>query len=82
VGVNIRYKSPAKVYDNMVIETECMKFSSQSATFKQVIKSKATGKPFVEAEVEVVATSTASGKLYRRLPAKLADAFVELGVSS
>lgn len=58
----------------MIIETWIEKFNSLSVTFKQVIKSKETGKTFIEAEVEVVAISN-DGKLYRRMPEILADIF-------
>ena len=75
VGLNIRYKMSAKLGDEMIVETECLKFNSLSATFKQVIKSKETGKVFIEAEVEVVAIASSTGKLHRRMPEILLKAF-------
>ncbi len=75
VGLNIRYKMSAKLGDDIIIETECTKFNSLSATFKQVMKSKETGKTFIEAEVEVVAIAASTGKLYRRMPEILLNAF-------
>ena len=74
VNLNVRYKSSAKLNDNLIIETWIGKFNSLSVTFKQVIKSKETGKTFIEAEVDVVAISN-EGKLYRRMPDVLADIF-------
>ncbi|CCY63955.1 thioesterase superfamily protein [Clostridium sp. CAG:967] len=74
VNLNVRYKSSAKLNDNLIIETWIEKFNSLSVTFKQVIKSKETGKTFIEAEVDVVAISN-EGKLYRRMPDVLADIF-------
>ena len=74
VNLNVKYKSSAKLNDILIIETWIEKFNSLSVTFKQVIKSKETGKTFIEAEVEVVAISN-DGKLYRRMPEILADIF-------
>lgn len=74
VNLNVRYKSSAKLNDNLIIETWIEKFNSLSVTFKQVIKSKETGKTFIEAEVDVVAISN-EGKLYRKMPDVLADIF-------
>lgn len=74
VNLNVKYKSSAKLNDILIIETWIEKFNSLSVTFKQVIKSKETGKTFIEAEVDVVAI-TNDGKLYRRMPEILADIF-------
>lgn len=74
VNLSVRYKSSAKLSDEMVIETFITQFNGLSVTFSQVIKSKETGKIFVEAEVEVVAINNA-GKLYRRMPEVLSDVF-------
>lgn len=74
VNLNVRYKASAKLNDDIVIETSILKFNGLSTTFSQIIKSKETGKTFVEAEVEIVAISN-EGKLYRRMPAVLADVF-------
>lgn len=74
VGLNIRYKSSAKLNDEMIIETQIHKFSAVSVTFDQKIMSKKTGKIFIEASVECVAINN-EGKLYRRLPQILIDTF-------
>ena len=73
-NLNVRYKKSAKLNDNLIIETFITKFNNLSVTFKQVIKSKDTSSTFIEAEIDVVAISNA-GKLYRRMPAVLAEAF-------
>lgn len=73
-GVNIRYKMSAKVDDIITVETELQSFNGLSAVFKQIIKNKATGKLYTEAEVTIVAISN-EGKLYRRMPKLLADVF-------
>ena len=73
-GVNIRYKNSAKVDDIAVVETELISFNGLSAVFRQIIKNKDTGKVYTEAEVTVVAVNS-EGKLYRRMPAALAEIF-------
>lgn len=73
-NLNVRYKKSARLNDEIIIETFIAKFNNLSVTFRQVIKSKGTGKTFVEADVDVVAISN-DGKLYRRMPAALAQTF-------
>ena len=73
-SINIKYKSSAKLEDIVVIETEISNFSGLTATFKQVIKSKETGKIFITADVAIVAVHS-DGKLYRRIPEPLYSIF-------
>ena len=75
-NLNVRYKKSARLNDEIIIQTCITKFNNLAVTFKQAIRSKLTGDIFIEAEVDVVAISNA-GKLYRRMPAILADAFNE-----
>ena len=77
VNLNIRYKMSAKLNDEIVIETEITKFNGFTVAFKQYIKSKETGKTYIEADVDVVAISDSTGKLYRRMPENLARSFEE-----
>lgn len=74
VNINVRYKSSAKLNDEMIIETSIQKFNSLSVTFEQKIINKASGKSFVEATVDVVAIDN-NGKLYRKMPQILIEAF-------
>lgn len=74
VNINVRYKSSAKLNDIMIIETWIQKFNSLSVTFEQKIRDKKTGKIFIEAIIEVVAINN-NGKLYRKMPKILVDAF-------
>ncbi len=76
-NLNIKYKSSAKLNDDILIESEITELKSYSVTFKQVIKSKETGKIYVEADVIVVAINN-DGKLYRRLPEVLSQKFEEV----
>ena len=71
-NMNVRYKASAKLDDDIIIETWIEKYNSLSVTFKQVIKSKDTGKIFIEAIFDVVAINEA-GKLYRRMPEILVE---------
>lgn len=74
VNINIRYKASAKLDDIVIIETGIEKYTPLSVTFKQTIRSKDTGKVFIEAAVDVVAIHN-DGKLYRRLPEELQQTF-------
>lgn len=76
-NINIKYKSSAKLEDEMIIETEISEFKGFTVTFKQVIKSKKSFKSYVEAEVVVVAIDN-NGKLYRKMPEVLAKSFNEV----
>lgn len=75
VNLNVRYKSSARLNDNLIIETSVTKFNGLSVTFHQTIKSEESLKTFIEADVEVVAISKASGKLFRRMPEILSEVF-------
>lgn len=76
VNINVRYKSSAKLNDEMIIETFIQKYNSLSVSFEQKIVNKNTGKTFIEAVVDVVAIDN-NGKLYRKMPQILIDAFKE-----
>ena len=44
VEINIKYKYPAKLMNNVVVSTVVKSFTCASVTFEQVIKIKETGK--------------------------------------
>lgn len=69
-NINIRYKSPAKLDEHLVIETTLVKLSALTAIFSQIIKNADTNQIRTISEVEVVAVHN-DGKLYRRLPDEL-----------
>lgn len=77
VNLNVKYKSSARLENVMIIETEITDFKGCTVTFKQSIKSKESGKTFIEAEF-IVAAITNDGKLYRRMPEVLTDKFNEV----
>jgi acyl-CoA thioester hydrolase len=77
VNLNIKYKMSARLEDLIIIETEISEFKGFTATFKQSIKSKDTGKTFIEADIVVVAIHN-DGKLYRKMPEIIAKEFEEV----
>ncbi len=74
-NMNVKYKLSAKLNETVIIETEVSKFNGLSVTFSQKIVNKESGKTCVEATFDVVAISNSTGKLYRRMPAILAETF-------
>lgn len=74
VNINVRYKSSARLDDILIVETFIQKHNSLFVTFEQKIYNKSDNKLFVEATVDVVAINN-NGKLYRKMPQILVDAF-------
>ena len=74
VNVNLRYKTPAKLYDELVIETELKEFSRTKMVFEQIIKDKHSQNVCNIAEITAVAVDT-EGRLIRKLPQFIIDAF-------
>ena len=75
-NMNVKYKMSAKLNDIVIIETEITKYNGLSVTFYQTVKSKDTGRTYIEATFDVVAISASTGKLYRRIPPVIAE-FIE-----
>jgi len=67
VEVNIKYKTPAKVHDTLLIETTIEKLSPLRATMLQRIINKNTNDEVAVATISFVCTDK-NGKLYRKLP--------------
>lgn len=74
VNMNVRYKSSAKLNDNVIIETSIKKVTPLSVTFYQTVKNKESNALYIQAEFDTVAINNA-GKLYRKLPDVLIKAF-------
>ena len=74
VNVNLRYKTPAKLYDELVIETSLKEFSRAKMVFEQIIKEKISQNICNIAEITAVAVDT-NGRLIRKLPQYIIDAF-------
>ena len=64
VEINIKYKYPAKLMNNVVVSTVVKSFTCASVTFEQVIKIKETGKICTIAEVKETALDR-EGKVMR-----------------
>ena len=77
VNLNVNYEMSAKLNDVVVTETEISEFNGFTVKFKQIIRSKETGKVCIDAEVSVVAIDN-NGKLYRKMPEVLAKSFDEV----
>ena len=77
-NMNVRYKSSAKLDEIVSVETWVDKCTSLSVTFKQVIKSKTTGKVCIQALFDVVSVNS-EGKLYRKMPDVIAKK-IEMGI--
>lgn len=73
-SIDIKYKVPAKLNDDIVITTEVFEITPLYITFCQRIYNKDLTTMFIEAKVKVVAVNN-NGKLYRRMPSKLYEAF-------
>lgn len=73
-SINIKYKASAKLEDIVTVETEVCDYNGFTATFKQTVKSKESGRIFITADVVIVAVHTDT-KLYRRMPEPLASVF-------
>lgn len=67
VDLNLRYKSPAKIMDELIIETTIGELKKTSLTFAHKIINKNTGSLILSATSTVV-TTTKEGKLYRKIP--------------
>jgi len=74
INLNVRYKSSARLNDELIIETSIQKFTTLSVTFEQKILNKDSRKTLIEAFVDVVAINN-NGKLYRKMPDILLEAF-------
>ena len=73
-NMNVRYKASAKIDHELIIKTTISKVTPITIVFNQTIKDKNTGALYIQAEFEIVAINN-EGKLYRRLPQELKDAF-------
>jgi len=77
VSLSINYKSPAKLSDDILIETRISSISKLSIVFEQVIRNPLTDNVYITAEIKVVAVNN-SGVLYRKLPDILTSTIKEL----
>ena len=77
VELNIRYKHPAKLFDEIEIKTTLKELKKTSATFEHEIKNTNTGMVILTATSTIVTTDT-NGKLFRTMPKYLYEKYLKI----
>jgi len=77
VELNIRYKSPARLFDDLEIVTTLEELKKTSAKFGHVINNSQTGMAILTANSTIVTTGE-DGKMFRSMPAYLYDKYFEV----
>lgn len=72
VDLHVRYKSPAQIFEDIIIETSIQEVNRRTVIFNQSIKNKETGKVHVTADVVCVAVSSEELKM-----TKISDEMLE-----
>lgn len=75
VEMNIRYKSSAKINEKIIIKTHISEVSPISVTFESNVYDKFTNTLRVKAHVTIVVVNSKTGKMYRKMPQELFNAF-------
>ena len=65
VDIHIQYKAPAKIFEEIITETEVSELKSRTIIFHQIIKNKKSGAILITADVIVVAVNTNTSKLVK-----------------
>ncbi|MDD3012785.1 MAG: thioesterase family protein [Candidatus Gastranaerophilales bacterium] len=81
VELNCRYKSPAKLLDELCITTEIKELKKTSITFLHVIKNNNNDNLILNATTTIVTTDK-NGKLYRNMPDFLYEKFNKIFTTS
>lgn len=71
VELNVKYKSSARLDDELVLETEIEERRKSAIIFKQTLKNAKTDKINIVATVVCVAVDTTTNKMMRTLPNSL-----------
>jgi len=74
VDLHIQYKAPAKIFEEITVETEISEVKSRTVTFHQTIKNKKSEVILITAEVVVVSVDTNKSRLIK-MPEYLYNAF-------
>jgi len=74
VELNIRYKQPARLFDELEIKTTLKELKKTSVTFWHVIKNINTGMVILTATSTIVTTDV-NGKLFRTMPEYLYEKY-------
>jgi acyl-CoA thioester hydrolase len=75
VDLCIRYKSPAKLFDELQVKTTLKELKKTSVTFEHEIKRISDNTIILTATSVIVTTDKHSGKLFRIMPAYLYDKY-------
>ncbi len=78
VNININYKHSAKLYADIVVETEVKELTKLAVIFSQRIKDKHNDTLYVDATVKAVAINPKTGELYRHFPEIVYNKFKNL----
>lgn len=65
VDLHVQYKAPAKIFEEITVETEISELKSRTITFHQTIKNKKSGVILITADVIVVAVNVNTAKLIK-----------------
>lgn len=76
VDLHVRYKSPATLFEEIVIETEITEVKSRTVTFFQTIKNKKSEVTHITAEVVCCAVGSSENKL-TKFPIDIYNAFLK-----
>ena len=68
VNINISYKRSAKLYANIVVETEVKELTKLAVVFHQRIKDRDNDTLYADATVKAVAVNDKTGELFRHFP--------------
>lgn len=74
VDMHLRYKAPAKIFEDIIIETRIADVKTRTVTFYQTIKNKKTGALLINGEFVCVAVSSHESKL-QKMPTEVYEAF-------
>jgi acyl-CoA thioester hydrolase len=74
VDLSCRYKTAAKLFDELNIITEVEKLNSFSITFSHTVENLTTGTATLKGLTTIVVTDK-KGKLYRKMPSHLYEKF-------
>jgi len=65
VDLHVQYKAPAKIFEDILVETEVSEVKSRTIKFHQTIKNKKSGILLISADVIVAAVNTNTAKLFK-----------------
>ena len=74
VDIRVRYKSPAKIFEAIEIETKIKEVNKRTITFEQIVRNKEKGQVHITGEVVCVSVSTKELKM-AKLPEELYSKF-------